>query len=245
MLSLNILFPVLNEERRIQKGIETTCMYLEKHFQCQYQVTIVDNGSTDRTESISRELCKKYPCVRYIKTEERGVGVAFRTGVSQNWADLVGYMDIDLSTDISHLSDMYEIFSGRPEIEIVNASRLNRASDTRGRKWYRNLTSHGLVLLLKFLFGIKATDAICGFKFFRRETAELLARETTPDNGWFYVIELLIRAERKGIRIYELPVRWTDDYDTTVHVKRLVIYYLKRMLHLKRVFREEQRRHEM
>lgn len=243
MLSLNILFPVLNEEKRIKKGIETTCSYLEKHFQCSYCVTIIDNGSTDQTESLARELCKRYPYIHYIKTKEKGVGIAFQTGVRQNQADLVGYMDIDLSTDICHLTDMYEIFSSQPEIEMVNASRWNKRSNTEGRKWYRNLTSHGLVFLLKCFFGIKSTDAICGFKFFRKPTVDLLVQETEPDNGWFYVIEMLIRAERRGTRIYELPVHWTDDYNTTVHVKKLILYYLKKMLHLKKVFREERRNH--
>ena len=243
MLSLNILFPVFNEEKRLRKGIEVTCRYLEEHFQCPYLLTIIDNGSTDLTEEISHCLCTQYNYVRYIKTLEKGVGIAFRTGIETNSADIVGYMDIDLSTDLSHLSDMYEIFCKQPEVEIVNASRWNKKSDTQGRKWYRNFTSHGWVFVLKWAFGIKATDAICGFKFFRKETVEMLVKEAQPDNGWFYVIELLIRAERKNTLIYELPVHWVDDYNTTVHVKRLVVYYLKKIFHLKKVLRKEQNKY--
>ena len=236
MLSLDILFPVLNEERRLENGIERTCAYMQKNFECDYRLTIVDNGSTDRTEEISRTLCGKYPFVSYLRTEERGVGAAFREGVKENRSDLVGYMDIDLSTDLKHLAEMYRIFETEKDVEIVNASRLNRDSNTTGRKWYRNLTSPGLAFLVRLLFGVKATDIICGFKFFRKETVERLVRETEEDNGWFYVIEMLIRAERDGIKICELPVTWQDDYDTTVHVGKLIVYYMRNMLRLKRSF---------
>lgn len=241
MLSVNILFPVLNEEKRLERGIERTCRYMQEHFHCEYMLTIVDNGSEDRTAAISRRLCEKYPYVSYIKTMEKGVGTAVREGVRQNRADIVGYMDIDLSTDLSHLSDMYGIFETREDIEIVNASRLNRESDTTGRKWYRNLTSHGLAFLVRTVFGVSATDVICGFKFFRKEAIRELMEETAVDNGWFYIIEMLIRAERRGMGIFELPVVWADDYNTTVHVKKLVPYYLKRIFRLKKTLMLEDR----
>lgn len=234
MLSVNILFPVLNEERRLERGIERTCRYLQEHFEGGYELTIVDNGSTDRTEEISLGLCKKYPYVSYIKTKERGVGAAFREGVRRNRTDIVGYMDIDLSTDIRHLRDMYHIFETREEVEIVNASRLNRRSKTSGRKWYRNVTSYGFAFLVRLVFGIQATDIICGFKFFRKDAVEKLIQKARIDNGWFYIVELLVRAEYDGMDIYELPVRWKDDYDTKVHVGKLVVYYLKRIWRLKR-----------
>ncbi len=233
MLSLNILFPVLNEELRLQNGIETTYRYMEEHFRKPYQLTIIDNGSTDSTPKLARELEKKYPSVRYIRTPQRGVGIAFREGIKINEADIIGYMDIDLSTDIKHISDMYRVFDSQPDIQIVNASRLNRKSVTLGRKWYRNITSHGLAFLIRSVFRINATDVICGFKFFRKETLEKLTARTRPDNGWFYIIELLIRAEKAHIPIYELPVRWTDDYNTTVHVGKLIAYYIKNIYRLK------------
>lgn len=234
MLSLNILFPVLNEEKRLERGIEQTCTYVLNHLACDYRLTIVDNGSTDRTEEISQELCKKYPFVSYLKTEDKGVGAAFRAGVAENQSDLVGYMDIDLSTDLAHVSEMCQIFETREDVEIVNASRLSKKSKTVGRKWYRNLTSHGLAFLVRTIFGIEATDIICGFKFFRKATAERLVKETTIDNGWFYMIEMLIRAYYDGIFIYELPVVWQDDYDTTVHVGRLIMYYIRNIYRLKK-----------
>ncbi len=242
MLSVNILFPVLNEERRLERGIGQTCRYMREHFEGGYTLTIVDNGSMDRTTEISRELCEKYPCVSYMRTLEKGVGTAIREGVRQNRADIVGYMDIDLSTNISHISDMYRIFETRGDVDIVNASRLNKESDTVGRKWYRNITSHGLAFLVRTVFGVSATDVICGFKFFRKEAIAKLMKEAADDNGWFYLIELLVRAEQRGMVIYELPVVWMDDYDTTVHVKKLIIYYLEQIVGLKKRLLAEDRR---
>ena len=242
MFSLNILFPVLNEEKRLKKGIEETCSYMEDNFQCPYCLTIVDNGSTDRTEQISRELCEKYTHVRYLRLQEKGVGMASRAGVKNNDSDIVGYMDVDLSTDISHLKDMYHIFERDEAIQIVNASRLNKRSHMSGRKWYRNITSYGLAFLIRGVFSVKSTDVICGFKFFRRETAEKLIAQSSVENGWFFIIEMLIRAERGGMKIYELPVTWQDDPNTTVNVKKLVMNYLKNIVVLKKTLMIEDRK---
>ena len=112
-------------------------------------------------------------------------------------------------------------------------------SDTRGRKWYRKITSQGLVILLKVLFHMKATDAVCGFTFLRKEAAERLVEVCSDDNGWFYTIEFLLRAERMGMNIYDMPVEWQEDYNTTVKVFKTIKNYLVRMSRLYRVFREE------
>lgn len=239
-LTLNILFPVLNEERRLEHGIRETDRYLSEETNINFVLTIVDNGSNDRTEEIARSLCAEIPQhVRYIRISEKGVGAAFRAGVAANQSDIVGYMDVDLSTDISHIAQMYSIICEDQAVDMVNASRWSRRSDTSGRKLYRNMTSIGLVYLLKLAFGMKASDAICGFKFFRKETAEALVAEAGEStNGWFYIIELLIRAERNGLKIVELPVRWVDDTEnSTVHTGSLIMEYLRQIVRLKRQFR--------
>ena len=169
-------------------------------------LTILDNGSEDETPEIGKALAEKYPEVSYVRVGERGVGVAFRKGISLNESALVGYMDIDLSTDIKYLGKTIRLFQERPELEYINGSRFAKESDTRGRKWYRKITSMGLVFLLKVIFHMKATDAVCGFTFLRKETAERLAAACGNDNGWFYTIEFLLRAERMGIVIYDMQI---------------------------------------
>ena len=241
-MTLNILFPVLNEHLRLERGIRRSMEYLSANADYPYTLTIVDNGSDDDTPEIGRALEKEFPEVRYVRLEERGVGIAFRKGVELNEADIVGYMDIDLSTDIRNLEKTMRVFETDPEIDYVNASRFADASDTRGRKWYRKITSKGLLILLKAFFNMRSTDAICGFTFLRKEAAEKLVSVCYEDNGWFYMIEFLLRAEKMGMRILDLPVQWTEDYDTTVHVFKTIRNYLKNIFRLKKQFALEDRK---
>ena len=240
-LSINILFPVLNERLRLQNGIDQAMEYLRGNVDIPYSLTILDNGSEDETPEIGKALAEKYPEVSYVRVGERGVGVAFRKGISLNESALVGYMDIDLSTDIKYLGKTIRLFQERPELEYINGSRFAKESDTRGRKWYRKITSMGLVFLLKVIFHMKATDAVCGFTFLRKETAERLAAACGNDNGWFYTIEFLLRAERMGIVIYDMPVEWQEDYNTTVKVWKTIKNYLVQIRRLQKAFRQEDR----
>ena len=215
--------------------------YLRGNVDIPYSLTILDNGSEDETPEIGKALAEKYPEVSYVRVGERGVGVAFRKGISLNESALVGYMDIDLSTDIKYLGKTIRLFQERPELEYINGSRFAKESDTRGRKWYRKITSMGLVFLLKVIFHMKATDAVCGFTFLRKETAERLAAACGNDNGWFYTIEFLLRAERMGIVIYDMPVEWQEDYSTTVKVWKTIKNYLVQIRRLQKAFRQEDR----
>lgn len=241
-LSINLLFPVLNERLRLENGIERSMEYLRKNVTIPYQLTILDNGSDDETPEIGMALDKKYPEVTYVRVGERGVGVAFRKGIELNTCDIVGYMDIDLSTDLKYLSKTIEMFQKDSTLQYVNGSRFSKDSDTQGRKWYRKITSMGLVILLKSIFHMKATDAVCGFTWLRKEAAEELVKESSNDNGWFYTIEFLLRAERKGMKIYDMPVEWQEDYNTTVKIWKTIKNYLVRIYYLKKAFILEDKR---
>ncbi|MGV8905217.1 MAG: glycosyltransferase [Acetobacterium sp.] len=240
-MKVNILFPVLNEERRLEKGILKTLIYLKKNKLFDYQLTIIDNGSTDETEAISQRLCEKYAAVYYLKTKERGVGVALRTGVAHNSCEILGYMDIDLSTKIEHLQDVKEIFENQPQVQIIKGSRLLKSSTVIGRKISREFTSRGLNALLHQVFNNHFSDALCGFDFFRKETIDKLVINSSQDNGWFYCVELLLRAERLGIEVHDIPVIWEDDYDTKVKVVKTVVSYLKQIYGIKKEFNKEDR----
>ena len=231
-MMLTIIFPVLNERLRLEKGITRTVEYLDKIGFSDYEILIVDNGSEDETPQIADKLCRRYSRVKYEKIPVRGVGAAFRRGVKLSHGDIVGYMDIDLSTNIKHLGEAIEIFKERPEIAYINGSRFAKASDTRGRKWYRKITSQGLLILLKVFLGMKSTDAICGFTFVRKKTAVSLIKGCSRDNGWFYMIEFLLRAEKRGVRILDYPVEWEEDYNTTVKLFRTIFNYLKQIARL-------------
>lgn len=239
--SINLLFPVLNERLRLRSGIEKSLEYLRENVDIPYRLTILDNGSDDETPDIGRELEAKYPEVTYVRVEERGVGAAFREGIERNESDIVGYMDIDLSTDLKYLGKTIELFRERAELQYVNGTRFSKESDTKGRKWYRRVTSKGLIFLLKTIFHMRATDALCGFTFLRKEEAEQLVRESGNDNGWFYTVEFLIRAERDGMVICDMPVEWQEDYNTTVKVWKTIKNYLVQIYRLRRALKSEER----
>lgn len=241
-MKIDILFPVLNEHLRLEKGI-TCCMdYMQKNISDEYQLVIIDNGSTDDTPEIASRLIKKYEQVKYIRINQKGVGIAFKTGIEMTKADIVGYMDIDLSTDLKYLKKTIELFKNSSDLQYVNGTRFSKNSDTKGRKWYRKITSAGLILILKNEFHMQATDALCGFTFLRSDLAKELVNECSDDNGWFYTVEFLLRAERKGANIFDMPVTWVEDYDTTVNVPKTIANYLKQIHRLKKVFSAEKKR---
>lgn len=237
MTTLNILFPVLNEEQRLADGINKTMDFMKVHKLMDFQLNIIDNGSTDRTERVAQELCLKYPEVHYTKIDKRGTGIAIREGIKNNKCDYVGYMDVDLSTDLKHLIQVQELFIQDCNLEFINGSRFSKDSNVSGRKWYRNITSYGLIFMLRIFLNMKASDAICGFKFFKKETAEKLINISSQDeNGWFFIIEMLLRAERTNVKIYELPVNWADDSRTTVKLIPTIKNYIKNIYRLYRIF---------
>lgn len=232
-MKINIILPVLNEELRLKKGVVTAIIFLESKLVEQYNITVVDNGSSDKTQEIAENLVLQYKDrVSYLRIDTRGVGAAFREGIAKNTSDIVGYMDVDLSTDLEHLIETINIFKEDRTVKIVNGSRLSEGSQVSGRKTNRNITSNGLKFILKLMFQMKINDAICGFKFFRKETAESLVALSSQENGWFFCIEMLLRAEKLKINIREIPVKWQDDYNTTVNVPKLVANYLKCILQL-------------
>jgi len=236
MPSFNILFPVYNEEKRLERGITKTLAFLKTYLPREdIRLTIVDNASVDHTEQIAQQLEKKYENVSYMRIPEKGVGAAFRAGAASGTADIVGYMDVDLSTDLRTLLIMRKIFIKDPSVMMVNASKQAKKSKTIGRSPFRNLTSKGLTLVMKAALGMKASDAICGFKFFRRDfVRELIRQSDREENGWFFIIELLIRAERSGAKIVEVPVIYREAEGGHVNVPKQAADYAGNIMKLRR-----------
>lgn len=239
-MTINIIVPVLNEEMTIVDKISELIVFLDNsQLKRKFKVTIIDNGSTDNTQNLAQELTLKYKDkVFYRKLSEKGVGLAFRVGIKECTDDIVGYMDLDLATDIIHLEEVYTVFQGT-ENKIVVGSRLLKNSRVIGRSFIRNITSNALNWILKICLKVKFSDAMCGFKFYRREVALDLVNICSENNGWFYCAEMMIRAEWKNIKIYELPVKWTDDPNSKVKIGKLTLQYLKEIFKL---YKEKRRR---
>lgn len=231
---VNIVLPVYNEEKRLKDGIDKLLEYLKKHPEICCIITIMDNGSVDKTRVIAEEICENYKFMQYIHIDDKGIGIAFRTAVEYNTSPYIGYMDIDMSTDLDTLGMTYEIICSHREVGFINTSRYSRNSNVIGRKWYRNMISFIWIILLKLTLNMKASDSICGFKFFRKDIIDELMKESEKENDWFLMIEILLRAERKKVKIVELPVTWIFDKNTKVNIPKVTMNYLKGIWRLKR-----------
>lgn len=214
-MKINIIIPVLNEEKRLEKGVITAVNFLNEKMKNQYMITIIDNGSTDKTEEIATRLKKNYDQVEYIRLNKKGVGVALREGVKNNNCEIIGYMDVDLSTDIEHLLDVYKMFKTNSKVCIINGSRNSVGSHVTGRRKLRKFTSYTLSFIIRNVLRVSLQDYMCGFKFFRNDEVKKLIEVCGDNDGWFYCAELLIKAEWMNEEIIEIPVRWQDDRENS------------------------------
>ena len=203
--------------------------YLRESLPFRARITIADNGSTDGTPAIASQLARELPEVRAVRMELPGRGRALRAIWSQSEAEVLAYMDVDLSTDLNALLPLVApLLSGHSDVAI--GTRLARGSRViRGPK--REVISRGYNLLLRTLMGARFSDAQCGFKAIRRDQARVLL-PLTQDNGWFFDTELLVLAERAGLRIHEIPVDWIDDLDSRVDIVATALADLRGMARL-------------
>jgi putative flippase GtrA len=212
---LDLVIPVYNEEAGLARSVRTVRAYLNHCFPYPARLTIADNASTDGTLAIARGLAQELPGVRVVHLPAKGRGRALREVWLVSDAQVLAYLDVDLSTDLSALLPLVApIVSGHSHLAI--GTRLGRASRVvRGPK--REAISRCYNLLLRGMLAARFSDAQCGFKAIRADAA----RELLPlveDTGWFFDTELLVLAERAGLRIHEVPVDWVDDPDSRVDI---------------------------
>ena len=214
---VNIVLPVYNEEADLESSVRRLLAFLADEFPLTWQITIVDNASTDRTGVIAAALSHELAGVSCLSLDRKGRGLALRAAWSASTSQVVAYMDIDLSTDLHALLPMIApLASGHSEVAI-GSRRAPGATVARGPK--RELISRTYNLMLRAMFATQVRDMQCGFKAVRTD----IARELLPaieDNGWFFDTELLLLAERNGLRIHQVPVDWIDDPDSRVDIAR-------------------------
>ena len=212
---VEIVIPVRNEERDLGPSVRRLRGYLDDGFPFAARITIADNGSTDGTWAQARALAADLRGVRAVQIHRPGRGGALRSVWSASEADVYAYMDVDLSTDLNALLPLVApLLSGHSDVAI--GTRLARGARViRGPK--REIISRCYNLLLHAILGVGFSDAQCGFKAIRADQA----RELLPlveDRSWFFDTELLVLAERAGLRIHEVPVDWIDDPDSRVDI---------------------------
>ena len=221
---INIVVPVLNEENILRRSITMLDEYMAKHLPYHYQITIADNGSQDKTLEIAKNLAEKHRSVRVVSLAERGRGRALKRVWQNSPADILAYMDVDLSTSLDDFLPMIQpLVAGEAGVAI--GSRLMKDSRTsRGVK--REFISRCYNNIIKWTSGTKFSDAQCGFKAIRRDVAAKFLPKI-KDNEWFFDTELLIKTERAGVPIHEQPVTWIEDTDSRVKIVKTAIDDLK------------------
>lgn len=221
---LDIVIPVYNEERDLPGCVRTLHRYLADEVPYRSRITVADNASTDNTLAVARQLADELPDVDVIHLDAKGRGGALYAAWMASDADVVAYMDVDLSTDLSALMPLVApLISGHSDVAI--GSRLAATSRVvRGPK--REFVSRSYNLILRGMLGAQFSDAQCGFKAVRADVARRLL-PLVADTGWFFDTELLVIAERAGLRIHEVPVDWVDDPDSRVDVLQTAINDLK------------------
>ena len=221
---IGIVVSVLNEEKILQKSITTLDEYMAKHLPYRYQITILDNGSQDKTLEIAKNLAEKHRSVRVVSLVERGRGRALKHVWQNSPADILTYMDVDLSTSLDDFLPMIQpLVAGETGVAI--GSRLMKDSRTsRGVK--REFISRCYNRIIKWTSSTKFSDAQCGFKAIRRDVAAKFLPKI-KDNEWFFDTELLIKTERAGVPIHEQPVTWIEDTDSRVKIVKTAVDDLK------------------
>jgi putative flippase GtrA len=212
---LDVVVPVYNEERDLGPCVRRLHAYLSEHLPYPFRITIADNASVDDTPIVAKQLAEEFAHVVHMRLEAKGRGLALRTAWTGSDAPVLAYMDVDLSTDLAAVLPLVApLISGHSDLAI--GSRLARGSRVvRGPK--REFISRGYNLLLRRTLAASFSDAQCGFKAIRADVAGRLL-PLVRDTGWFFDTELLVLAQRAGLRIHEVPVDWVDDPDSRVDI---------------------------
>ncbi|MGX7681362.1 glycosyltransferase [Jatrophihabitans sp. DSM 45814] len=222
--TLDVTIPVYNEQADLEPAIRRLNTHLSRYFPYAFVITIANNASTDATSEIATALAAEFDNVRHVRLEQKGRGRALNAVWLASDAEVLAYMDVDMSTDLNALLPLVApLISGHSDVAI--GSRLSRHSRVvRGTK--REVISRCYNLILRSALSTGFSDAQCGFKAIRADVGRQLL-PLVEDTGWFFDTELLVLAERSGLRIHEVPVDWVDDPDSRVDLVPTAIADLK------------------
>ena len=229
-----IAIPVLNEARILRTNILKISSFCRANLEDDWQLIIADNGSTDETEKIGQDLADEINEIKYLRLNKKGKGLAIKSAWQNFEADVYGFMDADLATDLSALPEA--INQIRQGYDVVVGSRFEPASVIK-RSLGRTILSRGYRLIARFILGTKIKDLPCGFKFINQRMKQNILPQV-QDESWFFDSELIILAENNQYKIKQLPVIWQDvrskDDRTRIKIISLSFDYLKKLIKLRR-----------
>ena len=221
---LDLVIPVHNEQDDLEPCVRRVHEHLSRTFPYPFRITVADNASTDRTPAVAAALAAELAAVRSVRMGEKGRGRALRAVWEGSDSPVLAYLDVDLSTDLNALLPLVApLISGHSDLAI--GTRLAGGSRVvRGPR--REFVSRTYNLILRSSLAARFSDAQCGFKAIRADVARRLL-PMVEDTGWFFDTEMLVLAERAGLRIHEVPVDWVDDPHSSVRIFRTAVEDLK------------------
>lgn len=230
--SVDVVIPVYNEEVVLAKSIGALREYLGANCPYRWRILIANNASTDRTLEIARGLEAAHPGeVVVVHLDQKGRGRALKKAWSESTADVMTYMDVDLSTDLAHFMPLIEPLV-RGEYHLATGSRLMPGARVK-RQPKREIISRIYNLIVRSMFPRrKFYDAQCGFKAIDAAVRKELLPHIV-DNAWFFDSELLLRAEQRGWKVWEIPVQWIEDLDSRVKIWNTAIEDLKGLVRVR------------
>ena len=229
MTSVDVVIPVYNEERDLPRCVAVLWDFLNEHLSYRWQIVVADNGSVDKTLAVAQALSQQYPHVSYIHIEQKGRGRALRKAWLESKADVVSYMDVDLSTKLEAFPELLRALDEGYDMAI--GSRIMAGSRVK-RSIKREITSRAYNLLIKVMFCPSFSDAQCGFKAVKRSVVQEIV-PLIKDQAWFFDTELLLLAEKKGYRVKQVPVEWLEDAGTTVRIAKTAWEDIKGLFRLR------------
>ncbi len=214
--SVEIVIPIYNEEVELERNITKLYSFaVKKLVAYDWHITIADNASTDKSLAIAQKISKGKSHLGLVHLDQKGRGRAVKKAWRESKADILIYMDVDLSTDLKNLPPLIKALE--KDYDIAIGARLLPDSQVVNRPVKREILSRGYNILVKIFFQVHFSDAQCGFKGVTRKVVDKLL-PYIKDNAWFFDSELLIIGEKVGFKIYEEPVRWVDNPGSTVRV---------------------------
>ena len=231
MAKVDVVLPVFNEERVLARSVRTLHLFLTENLHHEWRIVIADNGSRDKTMALAKTLAAELENVSAVHVPEAGRGRALSRAWLASDADVVAYMDIDLSTDLEAFPRLVSAVADQG-YDVAAGTRLGAGAET-SRSAGRELLSRGFVLLINLAFGTRLRDTQCGFKAVSRAAAQRLL-PFIKDAGWFWDTELLLLAAKGGWRVTFVPVRWVEDKDSRVRVFQTVWNDLRGLARMRR-----------
>jgi glycosyltransferase involved in cell wall biosynthesis len=232
MSKICVVIPVYNEEEQLEWSVEKVLKVCKSNYN-NFQILIADNASTDKTLNIAKKLSKKHKEVTCIHLDQKGRGRALKRSWTTTDADIMCYMDVDLSTDLKYLKPLTDTIEEGYDISF--GTRHQKDSKLE-RSVKRDILSKGYNYLLKVFLNFPYNDAQCGFKAINKQ----VAKELVPgieNNEWFFDTELLIKGLHFGYRLKPIPVEWIEDKGSTVKIKKTVENYLRNIFRVRKELR--------